>query len=95
MDLDIAGEAARCCWRTQLDVYGTVLDGSGQRSTTGWSGEDELCDRAIGKRVAEGIAELSGVESYNRATVGENGGLDRGERDVCLLYTSPSPRDRG
>ena len=40
------------------------------------------------------LAEHSGIEKFIESAISEMGGLDILINNACLLYTSPSPRDR-
>ena len=42
-----------------------------------------------------GAIEPQAQESQDGQSVGADGDLERSLKRACLLYTSPSPRDRG
>ena len=83
-------------YRERLDSYAAVRDG--QMSDERWVDIVSSLDDAIGGVEGRGFEQTPVI---NATALAEAAGLDvdlwiKAEpHNVCLLYTSPSPRDRG
>ena len=73
-----------------IKVYSPTTNARRNMTVTDYSGLSKVAPH---KSLLVPMNKKSGRNSYGRITVRHRGGGNRTKYRICLLYTSPSPRD--